>query len=83
MFSLDFADVKPSLVNWMIVGLMAITFITLAKFAVNHFDTPVLKPFKSVSSSVSSDGLSTLLFGFFGMFRHTPCKKVLLIRFQF
>jgi len=30
--SLDFADVKPSLLNWTVVGLMAVTFITFWKF---------------------------------------------------
>lgn len=35
--TLDFADVKPSLVSWFIVGLMAITFIAFAKFIVNKY----------------------------------------------
>lgn len=48
----DFSDVKPSALNWLIVGLMAITFISFAKFAVNHFDTPFLKPFKQLVTSV-------------------------------
>lgn len=29
---LDFADVKPSVVSWLIVGLMAVTFIVVAKY---------------------------------------------------
>jgi riboflavin transporter FmnP len=37
---LDFADVKPSLVSWVIVGLMASTFIVLAKWLVNKYPIP-------------------------------------------
>lgn len=33
----DLADVKPSVLSWFIVGLMAITFIVFAKFAVNKW----------------------------------------------
>lgn len=33
----DLADVKPSVLSWFIVGLMAITFIVFAKFAVNRW----------------------------------------------
>jgi hypothetical protein len=29
---LDFAEVKPSLLNWVIIGLMACTFIVFAKW---------------------------------------------------
>lgn len=29
---LDFADVKPSLLNWAVVGLMAVTFIAFFKY---------------------------------------------------
>jgi len=32
MLDFDFADVKPSVVNWVIVGVMAITFIVFAKY---------------------------------------------------
>lgn len=32
IMDLDFADVKPSLVSWLVVGLMAVTFIVVAKF---------------------------------------------------
>jgi hypothetical protein len=35
--NLDFADVKPSLVSWVIVGLMAITFIVVAKFLTSRW----------------------------------------------
>jgi hypothetical protein len=35
--SFDFADVKPSLVSWLIVGLMATTFIVVAKWLVNKY----------------------------------------------
>jgi hypothetical protein len=30
--TMDFADVKPSLLNWTVVGLMAVTFISFWKF---------------------------------------------------
>lgn len=35
--NLDLADVKPSVVSWLIVGIMAVTFIVLAKYLVNHY----------------------------------------------
>lgn len=35
--NLDFADVKPSLVSWLIVGLMAVTFIAFAKWLVAKY----------------------------------------------
>ena len=40
MFELDFSDVKPSVLNWVIVGLMAITFIAVAKYLVTKYDNP-------------------------------------------
>lgn len=33
----DLADVKPSVLSWLIVGVMAVTFIVFAKFAVNKW----------------------------------------------
>jgi hypothetical protein len=39
---LDFADVKPSVISWLIVGLMAVTFIVLLKYAVQKFPVPGL-----------------------------------------
>ena len=30
--SLDLADIRPSLLNWAVVGLMAVTFIHFFKF---------------------------------------------------
>lgn len=29
---LDFAEVKPTVLNWAVVGLMAVTFISFFKF---------------------------------------------------
>lgn len=52
MFTFDFADVKPSVLNWFVVGMLAITFIVVAKFVVNKFDNPIVAPFKEVVSSV-------------------------------
>jgi hypothetical protein len=36
-FDFDLADVKPSVLSWLIVGLMAVSFILIAKFALNKF----------------------------------------------
>jgi hypothetical protein len=38
--NLDFADVKPSVFSWLIVGLMALTFIVAAKFLVAKYPIP-------------------------------------------
>jgi len=35
-------DFKPSVINWLIVGIMAVTFIVLAKFVVNKWTVPGL-----------------------------------------
>jgi hypothetical protein len=37
---LDFANVYPSVLNWGVVGLMAITFIALAKYVLALFPIP-------------------------------------------
>ncbi len=34
---LDFAEVKPSIVSWLIVGLMATTFIVFAKYVFTRY----------------------------------------------
>lgn len=34
---LDFAEVKPSIISWVIVGLMAVTFIVFAKYVVTRW----------------------------------------------
>ena len=39
---LDFANVKPTLVNWAVVGLMAITFIAISKWALTKWQVPGL-----------------------------------------
>lgn len=38
--NLDFADVKPSIVSWVIVGLMACTFIVFAKWLIAKYPVP-------------------------------------------
>ena len=48
----DFAEIKPSLFNWIIVGLMAITFIALAKFVVTQYPNKVTDFFKPLVGSV-------------------------------
>lgn len=35
--TLDLADVKPSILSWVIVGLMATTFIVFAKWLVTKY----------------------------------------------
>jgi hypothetical protein len=41
-FSMDMADVKPSVMSWMIVGIMAVTFIVLMKFLTEKYYVPGL-----------------------------------------
>lgn len=41
---LDFAEVKPTLLNWMVVGLMAVTFISFWKFVLAMVQIPGLSP---------------------------------------
>ncbi len=41
---LDMADVKPTLLSWVIVGLMAITFILVAKWVTNRWQVAGLTP---------------------------------------
>jgi hypothetical protein len=40
--NLDFADVKPSVLSWIIVGLMAVTFIAFTKFILTKYPIPGL-----------------------------------------
>lgn len=46
MFDLDFADIKPSVLNWLLVGLMAASFIAAGKFAVNRWNNPATAFFR-------------------------------------
>jgi len=39
---LDMADVKPTVLNWFIVGLMAVSFIVLMKYAMSRWPVPGL-----------------------------------------
>jgi hypothetical protein len=41
---LDPADVRPSILNWVVVGLMAITFIAVFKFILAKWPIPGLSP---------------------------------------
>ncbi len=45
MFDLDMADVKPSLMSFVMVGTMAVLFILLGKWATNYWNVPVLRDF--------------------------------------
>ena len=40
MFDLDMADVKPSLLSWVIVGLMSVTFIVFMKYVTEKYHIP-------------------------------------------
>jgi len=40
MFDLDFADIKPSMINLFIVTLMAIVGITILKFVFSKYPVP-------------------------------------------
>jgi hypothetical protein len=42
MFDLEMADVKPSVLSWLVVGIMAITFIAFAKYAFTKYYIPGL-----------------------------------------
>lgn len=42
MADFDFADVKPSVISWIIVGLMATTFIVVAKYVLTRWQVPGL-----------------------------------------
>ncbi|MCI0560076.1 MAG: hypothetical protein MN733_16425 [Nitrososphaera sp.] len=52
MFELDFSDVKPSVISWIVVGLMAISFIAVAKYAIATIDNPVTRFFRPVVAAV-------------------------------
>lgn len=52
MFKFDPADVSPNLYNWLIVGLMAISFILFFKFVVTTFNNPVTDRLKPVAGAV-------------------------------
>lgn len=36
----DMADVKPSVLSWAIVGIMAVTFIVIAKYVTQRWYIP-------------------------------------------
>lgn len=37
---LDMADVKPSVISWVIVGIMAVTFIVFGKWLFTKYRVP-------------------------------------------
>lgn len=41
---MQFANVKPSVISWITVGLMAVTFIVVAKWATTKFPIPGVTP---------------------------------------
>lgn len=40
---LEFGNLFPSVLNWIIVGLMAVTFITFFKFITSKLNIPYVK----------------------------------------
>lgn len=48
----DLADVKPSVLSALTVGIMAIVVIVLFKFVVNTYDNPATRIFKDVINAV-------------------------------
>jgi hypothetical protein len=42
---MDFADVKPSVMSWLIVGIMALTFAYVAKMVFAKFNVPFVSDF--------------------------------------
>lgn len=50
--NVDVADVKPSLLSWMVVGIMATTFIIFFRFLFGKWQVPGLSPlFASLGSA--------------------------------
>lgn len=45
MFEFDWADIKPTAVNWLIIGLCAATFFITLKYLVNRWPVPGLTEF--------------------------------------
>lgn len=45
-------DIKPSVLSWVTVGVMAITFIVVFKFVVNKWSNPVTDVFRPVVNIV-------------------------------
>ncbi len=41
-FDLDLADVKPSVLSWLIIGLMSVTFIAFFKWVLTRYQVPGL-----------------------------------------
>jgi len=41
----DVADVKPSLLSWVTVGVMSVTFIVLMKYVTTKYPVPGLTQF--------------------------------------
>lgn len=39
---LDFANVYPNVLNWLVIGLMALTFILFAKFFFSKINIPAV-----------------------------------------
>ncbi len=52
MIGLDMSDVKPSLLSWILIGLMAVSFIAVTKYAVNTIDNSVTRFFRPVLNAV-------------------------------
>ena len=49
---LKLASVNPTVLNWLMVGVMAITFIVFIKYVVNAYPNPVTDVLKDTINSV-------------------------------
>ena len=49
---LKLASINPTVLNWVMVGLMAVTFIVVLKFVVNTYPNPLTDNLKEVVNSV-------------------------------
>ncbi len=52
MVDLDFADLKPSVLNWFLVGLMAMSFIVAVKFLIAKYPNPLTVFFRDFVNAV-------------------------------
>lgn len=50
--NLDFSDLKPSLYSWFMTGIMAVTFIVLAKYLANQYDNAFTRNIREFMNAV-------------------------------
>jgi hypothetical protein len=52
MIDLDMSGVKPSVMNFLLVGLLSVSFIVSAKYLVNRYDNFGTRVFRDVLNAV-------------------------------